>query len=227
MLPLVLLPGLDGTGRFFWRLERTLSGHVATQVISYPATPIASYDEVVDDVCARFPTGPVVLLGESFSGPVAVRVAAALPDRVKGLILAATFVRNPRPKWLIRALSRYDPKKSPRKLTCWALRGGVCDQELDALLDEVVAKLPPGVRQSRLRVIASADVLQALLALRCPILALHGNDDWLVPKSSIARTLKSNSNTKLKLLAGPHMLLQRNHDHAASEILDFMSSIES
>ena len=39
-----------------------------------------------------------MLLGESFSGPIAAAIAAAPPPGLRGLILCATFLRNPRPE---------------------------------------------------------------------------------------------------------------------------------
>ena len=39
----------------------------------------------------------MVLIAESFSGPLAIRFAAANPDRVRALILCASFIRLPKP----------------------------------------------------------------------------------------------------------------------------------
>jgi pimeloyl-ACP methyl ester carboxylesterase len=227
MLTLVLLPGLDGTGRFFWRLERELQGHIPVQVINYPDQPIASYEDAIAYVQLKLPHQPLVILGESFSGPVATEIAARQPDLIKGLILAATFLENPWPRWLIRSIARYSPEKVPPRMMCWALHGNADDPELNKLLREIVAGLPPAVRASRLRAVGAADARQAFLSVNCPVLALHGRDDWLVPKRSMEQACQAKPNASLKLLAGAHMLLQRNAPEAATAILAFMRSLES
>ncbi|UUZ51553.1 alpha/beta hydrolase [Massilia sp. B-10] len=43
------------------------------------------------------PAEPYFLLGESFSGPVAIALAAERPPMLLGLILSCTFARNPLP----------------------------------------------------------------------------------------------------------------------------------
>jgi pimeloyl-[acyl-carrier protein] methyl ester esterase len=76
---LVLLPGLDGTGELFAPFIDEL-GEIRSQVIAYPADRAMNYAE--HESCARsqLPMDEdFVLLGESFSGPVSIAIAAAPP----------------------------------------------------------------------------------------------------------------------------------------------------
>ena len=58
------------------------------------------YDELEVLVRAALPTGQrYFLLGESFSGPLAIRIAANPPAGLAGVILCGTFAKNPLP-WL-------------------------------------------------------------------------------------------------------------------------------
>lgn len=226
MSKLVLLPGLDGTGRFFWRLERELAGRVPLQVVSYPPDPLNSYEELSTFVRSNLKDEAVVLLGESFSGPIAVNVAASAPRQVKGLILAATFLKSPWPSWIVRAAAKTNLDRVPHSVISWVLRGHSKDAELAALLTDVLANFRPDVRATRLHAVAEADVAAAFRRVTCPILALHGNNDWLVPKSSVEKAVMSHPASKMKILDGPHMLLQRNAAAAAFEIESFMQSIQ-
>jgi hypothetical protein len=71
---LVLLPGLDGTGTLFSEFVRTLGSSVDTRIVAYPLAQPLGYDELETLVLAELPRNqPFVLLGESFSGPAAVR----------------------------------------------------------------------------------------------------------------------------------------------------------
>lgn len=95
---LVLLPGLDGSGDFFDALCRQLPPQWRIQVIRYPGDQPLSYGELARLVWAALPDdSPFVLVAESFSGPVAIQVAAMRPAGLMGVVLCATFARNPRP----------------------------------------------------------------------------------------------------------------------------------
>jgi pimeloyl-[acyl-carrier protein] methyl ester esterase len=94
----VLLPGLDGTGNFFAPVIDALGSNVQTQIVRYPLSDASDYVTCENIARAALPIDrPYVLLGESFSGPIAVSIAATAPPRLAGLILCSTFVRNPQP----------------------------------------------------------------------------------------------------------------------------------
>lgn len=98
MITLVLLPGMDGSGALFAPLVAAFRGRVRTQVIAYPSGQALGYEELAAFVRPLLPAGPYFLLGESFSGPVAIALAASAPPGLAGLILSCTFARNPSPK---------------------------------------------------------------------------------------------------------------------------------
>jgi pimeloyl-ACP methyl ester carboxylesterase len=224
-MKLVLLPGLDGTGRFFKRLEKCLENRIPLQVVRYPADENWGYRELPDYVRAQIGSGPAVLLGESFSGPIAIQLAADLPGQVQGLILAATFVTSPWPRWMIAAAAKANPGMVPRSWIDAVLRGRANDPELAAEIADMMAGFAPEVRAARLRDVAGADARGDLRRVSCPILALHGRNDWLVPKSGIVRALRSKPGAVIKLIDGPHMLLQCNAAGAAREIEAFLKLV--
>ena len=95
-MKLVLLPGLDGTGRLFEPLVQVLPSHLSPVVICYPNDKPLSYAELVRFVKQQGPASEdYVLLAESFSGPVAIEISATHPANLKALVLSATFVSNP------------------------------------------------------------------------------------------------------------------------------------
>jgi pimeloyl-ACP methyl ester carboxylesterase len=224
-MKLVLLPGLDGTGRFFARLEKCLDNRLPLQVVPYPADKNWGYRELPDFVRGQIGSEPVVLLGESFSGPIAINLAADMPEQVKGLILAATFVTPPWPGWMISAAARANPGLVPRGWLDAVLRGPANDPELAAEIAAMMAGFMPEVRAARLRAVAGADARADLQRVSCPIMVLHGRGDWLVPKSGIVRAIKSKPGAVIKLIDGPHMLLQCNATGAAREIEAFLKTI--
>lgn len=102
MTTLVLLPGMDGTGLLFDPLVKALSGTLPFTVVAYPPTAAAGYADLQAFAeSAMPPDKPIVLLGESFSGFIAIAIAIALaakhPKRVKGSSFAAPLRAVPGP----------------------------------------------------------------------------------------------------------------------------------
>src|SRR4030095_7858092 len=94
---LVLLPGLDGTEVFFRPLLASLPEWVRPHVVSFPPTDTTKYEDLlafVREALSEIPS--FYVLGSSFAGPLALMLAQAEPDKVRGVILATTFVSPPR-----------------------------------------------------------------------------------------------------------------------------------
>ncbi|MFA5258386.1 MAG: hypothetical protein WC360_09565, partial [Opitutales bacterium] len=75
---LILLPGLDGTGRLFSDFVAALGPEADVVVVSYPTDQCLSYHELVAFVRPFLPRDrPYVILAESFSGPIGIALAAS------------------------------------------------------------------------------------------------------------------------------------------------------
>jgi len=124
---LVLLPGLDGTDVFLRLLVAALSRTIRSIVVTYPASGAEKYGDAFA-VVRRATEGlsEFYVLGLSFSGPLAVMLAAEEPKRVKGVILAATFVRAPHPGLRFFRFACHGPTlwmwRIARRIPIWALR---------------------------------------------------------------------------------------------------------
>ena len=92
-------PGLDGTGILFQPLiQCQLPANIKPIVVRYPADRHLTYEQLLPLVIDALPgADPFILLGESFSGPLAVMAAAERPKNLIGLILCASFVAGPIP----------------------------------------------------------------------------------------------------------------------------------
>jgi pimeloyl-ACP methyl ester carboxylesterase len=221
---IVLLPGLDGTGDLFARLSPLLAEQLTVSTVRYPNDPMLGYAGCAELARKMIGQRQVFVLGESFSGPVAVMVAKQLRDQIRGIVLAATFVENPWPGWIIRAAARARPQHIPRKMRDAILMGSFGDPELSSKVDEITRALPRPVRAARLRAVAEVDVRPDFAALRCPILVLHGRGDWLVPKTSIQNAIATKGGARMIVVPAAHMLLQTCAPAAAGEIAYFVKS---
>lgn len=75
---LILLPGMDGTGQLFEPFISALAGEFEVKVVTYPASQPLGYTELEAVARKAIPKeGPYVILGESFSGPIAVSLGAS------------------------------------------------------------------------------------------------------------------------------------------------------
>ena len=93
-ISLLLLPGLDGTGKLFDPLLRYLPDWVTPVVLSYPVDKACGYDDLKAIVSDSLPEKTdFIILGESFSGPLAVMIGGEKPDGLKGIILCASFLK--------------------------------------------------------------------------------------------------------------------------------------
>jgi pimeloyl-ACP methyl ester carboxylesterase len=221
---LVLLPGMDGTGELFAPLLAELPLSLAVTVVRYPDRP-AGLAELVAVARAELPRDrPYVLLGESFSGPVAVSLAAARPPHLRGLILCASFLTCPNP--LLRVLRPLAPLATPKLLPDFvaqrALLGRFATPGLRALQRRALDHVSSATLTARLRAIADVDVRRELGALDLPSLYLRGSADRIVPGRFGAQFLATARHGRLVDIDAPHFLLQARPREAAAEILAFL-----
>src|SRR5882762_948969 len=99
--PLILLPGLDGTGDLFHPLLNAIPSDQPTRIIPYPTHQPLCYNDLLALIHSQLAADEnLILVAESFSGPLALRYAAMHPARIRALILCASFIRSPVPRWL-------------------------------------------------------------------------------------------------------------------------------
>lgn len=224
---LILLPGLDGSGRLFARLVAALGADVEARVIAYPADRALGYAELVEFVRPQLPKDrPFVLLGESFSGPVAIRLAAGRPPGLAGLVLSCTFARNPRP-WLgalARPILPFLPLRHlPLAPALRLLAGRDSNAPLRAELRSALAPLTGAVLRARLRAVLGVDVRSEAAAVEVPALVLRAARDRVVPASAHRALLGCLPRATPVDFDASHLLLQVCSGAAAAELKRFVA----
>lgn len=227
MIPmLVLLPGMDGTGELFAPLIAELGADIETLVVRYPnrAMDYAEHEAIAR---AALPDRPFVLLGESFSGPVAISIAATAPSGLQGLILSASFARCP-----LRFIQLFGPALAslalpppPAFLTQPYLMGRFATPALRAAYRGSLRQASARTLAARLRAIARVDVSQNMRQVAVPTLYLRAREDSVVPAGTGDALLTMAQQGRLVDIEAPHMLLQGNPVAAAQSILDFLSDV--
>jgi pimeloyl-[acyl-carrier protein] methyl ester esterase len=86
---LVLMPGMDGSGKLFREFVAALLEGTAVQTLRYPTDRWVPYRELAMELVRVMPSEPFVLVAESYSVPLAVVVASMRPEGLRGMVLFA------------------------------------------------------------------------------------------------------------------------------------------
>lgn len=229
-IALLLLPGLDGTGDLFTNFIAALPPNLEARVVRYPADRFLSYEELLSVAKDAIPrAGPFVLLAESFSTPLAVKLAATDPSNLAGLIICAGFIKNPMTGWLLRmkallrpAIFRVPP---PRFVLEYFLIGAHAARGLGDAVRHALRSVSPEVIALRVRAAMACDVREELIRVRVPILYLQAEQDRLVGKRCFKEIQELKQDTIFASIPSPHLVLQREPRRAAESIVRFLERL--
>jgi pimeloyl-[acyl-carrier protein] methyl ester esterase len=223
--PIIILPGLDGTGELLKALADQLALHRPVQLFAYPPDQPLSYAQLTTYVTERAPDRPFVVLGESFSGPIAIEIAATDP-RAAGLVLASSFARHPLPAWFASLAGLLDLRWLPKRIIATALMGSTATPELTARLQQVLAALPREILQFRAREVLRVDKRNRLREITCPVLCLQGRFDYLVNSRQVDEIVTAQPRCQVHWFDSAHMLLATHPKAAVKAINQFCEHID-
>lgn len=215
----VLLPGLHGTVDLFTRFVVAAPTGFPLRCQPLPMEKARSYSELAEWVRDRLPPEPVVLIGESFSGPLALLVADQCP-RVRGVVLIASFVEPPLPGFLAHAPAFLWNRSPPTALVSALLTGG--DRMLAEEIRLTLATVSGVALASRAAAALNVDIRAELERYSRPLLYLRATGDRIVGARSAARVHTLKPSALVVPIEAPHMLLQCRPTEAWSHIKSFI-----
>ena len=227
--PVVLVPGIDGTGLLFHRQVPLLASdhRVTTYRLRDDASSMAVLVEdlrrVVDTTSGA--GASAVVVGESFGGALALSFALAHPDRVRRLVVINSFpyfepqIRLRLGVHGLRAMP-WGAMPLARRLTAFRLHSGHTHRhEVERFLEVTRATTKQGYL-GRLRLLTRYDVRDRLSELRPPTLFLASELDHLVPSVEQARLMADRvPGATLRILDGHGHICLIAPDIDLSEIL--------
>lgn len=228
-ITLVLLPGMDGTGLLFAPVVRALPEWVKPVIVCYPGDRPLDYRGHLELVMAALPTDqPFALLGESFSGPLALMAAAQRPRGLCGVILCATFVSWPLQlpacvAGLAVALGLFRLKST--RLFSRIVMGGNASVELKELFTKILARLPPEVLGARARAVMCVNCTEELRSCPVPVLALISDRDRIVSSRCGEMMQQIRPNMVTNHFDSPHLILQLATAAAVDRICRFLAAV--
>lgn len=210
---LILLPGLEGTGTLFEPFIRCLPEGVQAQVIGYPTDTRLTYLDLEMFVREQLPRDqPYVIVAESFSGPLGIRLATKPAGDLRGLVLVSTFTSAPLgrigqyftrlpieliclirpPKWLMR-LFLLSPTHSETELHSFR---------------KALTSVKPSVLAVRVRETLTVNVEAELRRCRAPVIAIFAEDDRLINGQARETICDCCPDAYVANVLAPHLLLQ-------------------
>lgn len=222
---LVLLPGLDGTDVFFRPLLAALPEWINPMVVQFPTVGANEYPELLELV-RRVLAGKsdYYVLGWSFAGPLALMLAEAEPNNVRGVILASTFVRPPRRVFARLRWAAVTPTvwmiRAGKRLPVWLLRSPTDRLRRDKT--ETWKRVGTGMIAARIRTVLNVDARERLRACSHPVLCLAGADDGVVPRHNVEEIAGLQPSAAVRLVEGDHFAIYTNPRAAAEAIIEFI-----
>lgn len=218
---LVLLPGMDGTGKLFAPFTAALPAERRAVVIRYPEV-MTDYETLAEYIERFLPAEPFALLAESFSGPLGAMLAARHPERVKALIFASSFVSPPLPRLFQAMTGLFFGPATPRWLIKFVMGSKATpDSVLDALTD-ILREADPQMWKKRLDSVLTGDAREALKETRCPVLVMQGAKDRLLGPGAVFALARTRPCVVMRLSNGPHLLLQSAPEKCAAAVEEFL-----
>jgi pimeloyl-ACP methyl ester carboxylesterase len=209
----VLLPGMDGTGTLFDPFAGELPRHVQAVRVSYPASVHLNYDQLADRVRGELPSGqPYIVVAESFSGPVALRLADRPVGNLRAIVLVASFVS--RPLGLLGSpiarlpLASVFRARPPRWILRWLLMEPATPPEMVSAVQVAIGRVSPGVLAARMREALAVDCTAAALACPVRIVCLVSERDRLLGRRTARALRRLSQRIEVVTVQAPHLLLQ-------------------
>ena len=212
---LVLVPGIDGTGKLFYRQIPALER-------DFTVTPTRLRDEArsMDDLIADLDeqitrvagSGRVSLLGESFGGALTLSYAVAHPERVERLIILNSFAHfdSQARLWLGYHLLRATPwgmMRIVRQLNARRMHSPQTEREEIRRFHDLMRSATRQGYLSRMRILRDYDIRDRLPSIEAPVLYLAADRDTLVPSVEQARLMS-------ELTPGATMRVLQGHGHS-------------
>lgn len=228
---LVALPGMDGTGVLLEAFTDALGDRLPSRRVAYPreAWSYAELERLVEEELAGDSEEGFILLAESFSGPIALRLAAKQTLGLRALVLAVTFAEAP-PSPLLPIVTKIPSELMMMEyVPCWAACGVMLNTDSpEGARDrfcQVIKEVSPQAVSRRLEEVRRLE--PPARPIDVPALYIQANNDRILPRSALDGVRRALPQLEVFRLPGPHLVLSASPDRCAERVLEFARSLSA
>jgi len=224
----VILPGLDGDARLRADFASALAPDFEARAVDFPPDLAGDYARFLAVCEAALPRqGEFILVAESFSGPIALQLAATRPTGLRGLVLCASFARHPLAMLapVVRLAPGLSPSLVPDSVLDRFLLGRWSTPALVAQLRASTDRLSPVAIRTRLLAAANVDCTPLLESLGTPLLFLRATSDRVVPASAADVVLRHCPSAIVSGIDAPHAILSAAPRECVRRIVDWFRTL--
>ncbi|EIM28492.1 alpha/beta fold hydrolase [Microvirga lotononidis] len=222
---LLLFPGIDGVPELRRGLMECLEDRFEAQIFSLPEDPDLDYEGLSQWLAERLPEGPLVLAGESFSGPLVAMIAEKRPDKVKGVVFIASFPKLGLLRAAVHLLPFIPLRAIPFAPISWLLMGQTGSEDIRREMHKALKLLTPKIAKHRAKLALDVDVRQIITGLPQAILVIHGTRDRLLPYRYVRQFQELRPDAQIVPIDGYHMILETHPKPIAKALEVFMESL--
>ena len=211
--PLILVPGIDGTGVSFLRQVPLLERRYAVTRTHLRDDDRHRMSDLIDDLRRVVDESdrPVTLIGESFGGALAMSYALDHPERVRRLLIINSFAHYDSQAQLRLAyhLTRAMPwglMPLARRMATSRMHSPHTERDVIREYQRQMREAKKGGLVARLRILRDYDLRNRLSALQTPVLFLAADLDNLVPSVEQATLMQ-------RLAPRATMRILKGHGH--------------
>jgi len=196
----LLISGLDGTGKLYYRQIEPLSKYYRVLPWEFFRRDAFDLKDLVEELVgstADEKDGSMLVVGESFGGLIALQFALDYPGKIKNLALINTFPFYRRRVRIALACrwARLLQKPFIRNIKDWAAAWilateGIPPEDRRRYLD-VIRTIHHPAYCRRLQLVRDSDLRDRLHELRVPVHLFASGRDKIVPSIAAARLMKS------------------------------------
>jgi pimeloyl-[acyl-carrier protein] methyl ester esterase len=201
----ILLPGLDGSAKLFAPFVAEAPAAFPVRTLPLPNDRPRTYRALATWAINQLPPEPFALIAESFSGPLALLIAAQCPQ-VTAIVLCASFVDAPLPRVLSHLPQFLMKRLPPTTLVSWFLTGG--DRSLAEKVRTSVSEVDGEIIAHRIDSALQVDVTDELKRLSRPLFFIRAQQDGIIPRSASRRARELKPSANYIEIEAPHLLLQ-------------------
>lgn len=225
-MKIILLPGVDGTGRLFDELLTFMPDNVDCDVIALDELIGNSISEHAQQLAARYGgSEELLVVAESFSGRLAYELALLIPQQIKHLIFVASFISRP---MYIAKFARYLPSLvlKDRPLNRFILKrlgfANFCrNEQLDAVFNSLsIAKFSN--LKWRLRQISN--MRKVTRKLPVAVTYIRPTKEHLVGIDAVSHIEQKFQSFEMRVLDGGHFIAQCQPQQCAQIILEKLNT---